>query len=387
MSSQGLKPDIILTDRNYLEWSRQWMLHFGGYGVAGKEIQQNTYIRNQIRRPIIGANMQELQRVDGADIWVDRPMTNEDRKQLPARQAEYDTAQEKYERSRGQLIVSIMSSVESTLLTYIENQPTFDEIIATNDQIKLWNLIKTVNNTKGGSQIELLQKWRNLKQNTENISNHLKQFEQLYANIDTAAAGITPRAKAEQLIRSVNFHRYNPILANHYLQLEQPVAVGEVDNFPTYNALKDKLLRYDEILIKNQSSDMESKTEETIFFTKEKKMHIICYNCGEKGHIAKHCSSTRNVKQDNKFKTESSFTKKMIPKSSNSSISANQIKSFKKKTNLKSKFINNNKNNNNNNNNKSNKVYRMVQVEDDNEEDMESDLEEAEENDSDIQES
>jgi hypothetical protein len=389
MSNTGMKPEVSLTEGNYLDWNRQWKLYFGGYGMAGKELSENRYIRNQFRRPIIGAMIREQQRVDGEDVWVDREITNADLKQLPARQAEYDSAQEKYERSRGQLIVNILNSVENSLLIYIQNQSSFDEIITDNDHLKLWNLIKTVNNTKGGSQVELIQKWRNLKQTSDSLSNHLNLFEQLYVNIDTAAAGITPRAKAEQLIRSVNFQRYNSILANYYLQLEQPVE-GE-DTFPTYNNLKDKLLRYDEILIKNQPSNVESKTEETIFFTKEKKMNITCYNCGEKGHIAKHCpnnnrqfnptkmnvdnqSNHQHSKSEFKFKRDFKNNNNNNKHSSRYSMTTSRPKTFKKQSsNLKSKFITDKK---------PNKVFRMIQIEDENEEeDTESDTEEVEDDD------
>jgi hypothetical protein len=388
MASSGLKPEIILTNGNHLEWNRQWIVIFGSYGTAGKEIAQNRYIRNEIQRPIVGALVREQQIIDDEIVWVNRQMTNEERKSLPARQSEYDTAQEKYEKSRGQLIVNILNSIDSSLITDVQNQSSFDDIITENDQIRLWNLIKTVISIKGGSQVELLQRWRNLKQSTESISKHIKSFEQLYANIDAGAAGITPRAKAEQLVRSVNFVRYNMILANHYLEMEQPVPDGALDPFPSYNILKDKLLRYDEILMKNLPVQSESQSaDDAIFFTKEKKFNPTCYNCGEKGHIAKYCTSNRDIKHvkpnvDHNLRKEFKFRKPELimnhKPTSKTSTSSSQSKTFKKKSpNLKSKLIINKK---------PNKVFRMVQVEDEDEEDTESDVDDVDANDSDDQE-
>jgi hypothetical protein len=191
------KPNVMLKEENgrvnYLEWKRAWETHFQGYGTAGKEVLEDRALRTPEMKPMVGPNIREEQMVNGQVQIVVRAMTAEDRRQIPAKLAAWDAAEEKYIKSKGQLFAGILSTIEKPLCIYIENQPEYDDISRLYNVRSLWKLIKKCISNKGGSQIDLIMQWRALSQGSQTLSDHINEFEKLYENIDTTVHPITAR--------------------------------------------------------------------------------------------------------------------------------------------------------------------------------------------------
>lgn len=291
--SSNLKPLVTLKDENgfvnYLEWKRAWETYFSSYGTAGKEVMEDREIRALERKPVVAATIEEEQFVNGRLQRVQRAMTAEDKKQVPARVAAWETAEEKYMRAKGQLFVSILSTLEASLVVYVENQADYEQILRQNNVRLLWKLIRRVCSNKGGSQVDLIMKWRNLDQKSKTLSEHINQFEKLYANIDTEAHPISARGKSEQLVKSVDLEFFKPIIGRYLILIERPVPEGQPDPFPGYNDVKDELIRYDEIMKKNKlKNDYEGSNDTVLYANKDE---LICYNCQQHGHYQRICNN------------------------------------------------------------------------------------------------
>jgi hypothetical protein len=158
MSGSAPKVTLRVVDGsvNYLESKRSWTHHFSGYGMAGKELLENRNIRSLLLRPTNGA-AQIFEPILVGDRFqaVGRALTAQDRSNMPKLQGDWDKAQKSYERSRG--------CWEASISTDVQNQPTFDEILQRCDHRALRNLIQTVVNMRGGSQVNLVN-WRKQKQ-------------------------------------------------------------------------------------------------------------------------------------------------------------------------------------------------------------------------------
>lgn len=279
---------------NYLEWKRNWTHHFSGYGMAGKELLENRNIRSLLLRPTNGAaQIFEPIQVDDRVQAVGRALTAQDRSNMPKLQADWDKAQESYERSRGYLLGAILDSIEASISTDVQNQPTFDGILQRCDHRALWNLIQTVVNMRGGSQVNLVNNWRKEKQRGRKLADHILKFEQLLANIDQGFNGINERAKAEQLVRSVDFARYESILGQYSHLMEQPVPAVGADPFPTYNDLKNRLIRFEAMKEDAISYDdePESKVLYSSYQSSSSKDIPMCYNCNLPGHYSRDCTN------------------------------------------------------------------------------------------------
>lgn len=294
--TSNLIPAVTLKEENgfinYLEWKRAWETYLPSYGTAGKEILEDREIRALDIKPMIAATITEEQLVNNVVERVTRNMTNEDRKAIPAKLTAWETAEEKYRKTRGQLFVGLLSTIESSLRTYVENQPEYDDILIQNNIRSLWKLVRKVIANKGGSQTDLIMKWRNLTQGSKSLSEHVNQFEKLFANIDTTVQTISQRQKSEQLVKSVDMEYFNPIIARYIIMIEKPIPEGTPDPFPTYNDVKDELFRYDEVMKKARAQSATStklSSNETAFYTSN--YQPICYNCLQPGHYKRQCTN------------------------------------------------------------------------------------------------
>lgn len=292
--STVFKPSVLLKEENgfinYLEWKRAWEIHFPGYGTAGKEVMEDREIRSLEWRPVVGPTMPEEQMVNGVLQIVNRPMTNDEKKQVPTKLTAWSVAQEKYDKSKGQLLSAMLESIEQSLHMYVENQPAYDGIIRQNNTRDLWKLIKTVVSNKGGSQLELIMKWRNLTQGDLPLSVHINQFEKLYANIDTTANQITPRQKAEQLVKSVDLEFFSPIIGHTIIMVEQPAPLGMPDPFPEYNVIKDQLIRFETHKNKLKPTVADTSTSSTAMYANSQ-TNVTCFKCLQPGHFSRDCKN------------------------------------------------------------------------------------------------
>lgn len=289
--SSSTKPNYQLTVENdsinFLSWKRSWQLCLGCYGTAGEEILNNQLnARIHVAEPMVQQFVLDEVNVNGVIQIVQRGWNAEDRKQLPARKAEWAAMQEKYKKSRGQLMAAILETIDQNLATDLENQPQYDEIIRANDHLGLWRLVGHVVAMKGGSQVNLVTKWRNLRQDTNTLAAHIKQFERLLANIDGAVQPISPREKAEQLVRSIDHSKYNVVFGPFYHLLEVPVPAGVIDPFPTYDDLKNRLIKYDASF----KRDIKMEVDTSAMFAETTGIeNRRCYRCGKHGHLVKDC--------------------------------------------------------------------------------------------------
>lgn len=287
--SVNSKPSVTLKDAdgfvNYLEWKRSWETHLPGYGTAGREILDNRDIRSLEWKPVIGPTLREQQIIGGVLQMVERPMTAEDRKQIPTKYAAWETAEEKYCKAKGQLFANILSTIEPNLYAYIENQPDFEQILTTTNVRALWTLIRRVISNRGGSQGDLYMKWKSLEQGSKTLTEHINQLEKLYANIDLTVYPITARQRAEQLVKSVDLKFFSPIIGRYILMIEQPTPVGVPDPFPGYNVVKDELIRYNEVM--NKLDNKNEGESSTILLAKDD--GGVCYNCLKSGHFQNGC--------------------------------------------------------------------------------------------------
>lgn len=298
------RPKSLLTRQNYLEWTRDWALCLPSYGTAGDEVTKQKATIEFLHKPLVGDRMWQIEEDEnGGEVWVQVEMTEYQKRQVPTRLATWKSEYEKYKKARGALINNIMNSIDESLRITIMNQPTYTDLTQKSDSVGLWKLITQVMQSQGASQQDLINQWNNLRQlNTstgqlEDIQVHINMFEQILININCEANGITDRRKAEQLIKSVSLSKYESIIGNWILMIEQP---EEITNpFPKYNVVKDKIMKYDEILSKSDKVLSTSSTSTVMngfssvaygsSISAGNGSTVTCLNCGRRGHIRRDC--------------------------------------------------------------------------------------------------
>lgn len=295
------RPRVVLNRQNFLEWHRDWLLCLSSYGLAGDEISKLKPAIDFDHKPMVGDNMWQIEDVNGVEQWIQVPMSEYQRKQVPTRLSVWKSELDKYKRTRGVLMNNLINSIEENIKITVMNQPKYNEIIIKSDSIALWNLITMVMQSQGASQQDLISQWSNLKQydpNTgtlEDIQIHINRFEQLLMNINQAANGISERRKSEQLIKSISFAKYQTIIGNWFLMIDMPDDPNF--NFPSYNEVKDKIMKFDHILSKSENELTTSSSSVSAFNTfdksKSESTHanssITCLNCGKRGHMRRDC--------------------------------------------------------------------------------------------------
>jgi hypothetical protein len=155
---------------------------------------------------------------------------------------------------------------------------------------------------QGASQQDLINQWNNLRQYdvvsgiVEDIQIHINKFERIFININPKTSGITDRRKSEQLIKSVHFTRYQSIIGHWILMIEMPE--DEKNPFPSYNTVKDQIMKYDQIVSKNEKESGDISTSGNGFMVSSSVVNknsnivsssITCLSCGKRGHVRKDC--------------------------------------------------------------------------------------------------
>ncbi len=87
------KPRMILTRENFLQWHAHWMVCLTSYDTAGEEIVDH--------KPIVSDIMWEIQEFNGEEIWVQVPMSECQKKQVPSRLSAWKSDFERYKRTKG----------------------------------------------------------------------------------------------------------------------------------------------------------------------------------------------------------------------------------------------------------------------------------------------
>jgi hypothetical protein len=113
---------------------------------------------------------------------------------------------------------------------------------------------------------------------------------------------------AEQLVRSVDFARYESILGQYAHLMEQPVPAVGADPFPTYNDLKNRLIRFEAMKEDANLYDDEPDSNALYSSTNQSsswKDAPMCYNCNLPEHYSRDCtnppsSSCRRCRGDHK---------------------------------------------------------------------------------------
>lgn len=297
------RPKAQLSRQNFLEWTRDWALCLPSYGIAGDEVVKQKETIEFLHKPIIGQLMWEMQENEaGQEVWAQVPMSDYHKRQVPNRLSAWKSEYEKYKRARGTLINNLINSIDESLKITIMNQPTYTELTSKPDAVGLWKLITHVMQSQGASQQDLINQWNNLRQfdpntgHVEDIQVHINKFEQILININTEAHGINDRRKAEQLIKSISLSRYESIIGHWILMIEQPEDISHP--FPKYNVVKDKIMKYDEILSKSDktSKSMTATSVVNGFSTSYDNKYpssttsvVTCLNCGRRGHVRRDC--------------------------------------------------------------------------------------------------
>jgi hypothetical protein len=296
------KPKVLLSSQNYLEWNRDWLLCLSSYGLAGEEVLKLKPSIDFLHKPCIGDQMWEIHEQAGEEVWVSVIMTEYHKRQVPSRLAAWKSELEKYKKSKGALINNLINSIDDSLKITIMNQPSYHEIIMTANSINLWNLIASVMQSQGASQQDLINQWNNLRQydvatgTIEDIQVHINKFEQIFININPTTSGITDRRKSEQLVKSVCLSRYQSIIGHWILMIEMPDSNGL---FPSYNLVKDQIMKYDQILSKHEkeqnvsnqtlSNGFSASIKPNMYNKDVNSSTITCLSCGKRGHIRKDC--------------------------------------------------------------------------------------------------
>jgi hypothetical protein len=157
--------------------------------------------------------------------------------------------------------------------------------------------------SQGVSQQDLINQWNNLRQYDiasgvlEDIQVHINKFERIFININPKTSGITDRRKSEQLIKSIYFTRYQSIIGRWILMIEMPE--DDKNPFPTYNTVKDHIMKYDQIVSKHENESGDIITSGNGFMAASPSTYktssnvlsstITCLSCGKRGHIRKDC--------------------------------------------------------------------------------------------------
>jgi hypothetical protein len=298
------RPRVQLSRQNFLEWTRDWALCLPSYGTAGDEVAKQKETIEFLHKPIIGDMMWQMEEnFAGDEVWVQVPMNEYHKRQVPSRLTAWKSEYEKYRKARGVLINNLINSIDESLKITIMNQPTYPELTSKSDSVGLWKLITHVMQSQGASQQDLINQWNNLRQinpssgHLEDIQIHINKFEQILININTEANGITDRRKAEQLIKSISLSRYESIIGHWILMIEQPE--DPTNPFPKYNVVKDKIMKYDEILSKSDKISKPSSTTVMNGFTtisydnnfSYPDSNVTCLNCGRRGHVRRECTN------------------------------------------------------------------------------------------------
>jgi hypothetical protein len=297
------KPRIGLNRSNFLEWHREWQLSLPSYGLAGEEVMKLKETIEFLHKPTLGDTMWILTEESGEEKWTEIKMTPYHRKQLPSRLSSWKNDFDKYKRSKGLLISNLINSIDESIRITLMNQPSYNEIIANLQSIKLWNLITLVMQSQGSSQQDLINEWNNLRQYDNingsiiDLNKHINKFEQIYMNINPLTSGISDRRKAEQLVKSLHFQRYQAIIGPWIILVDTPD--NPLNPFPTYNEVKDRIMKYDQVLKKSESENNNSDYTLSAFSLHKKvKSHqsfspnpITCLNCCKRGHVRQECFS------------------------------------------------------------------------------------------------
>jgi hypothetical protein len=281
MSTQQMIPSMKLTKDNYLKWSNEWKLLYPSYGICGQEIlEQRNHWETELMPMRQTHVVENVRQMDGTVVQQQRPWTAQDSTALPARLAAYETKHEKYVMNRQKLMVNIISSIDSLLLNSIQNMHQYEGIINNGNHRQLVELIHYAMESTGVTQTELRRQFDNLTQGDEELTQHIIKFEELASKIN--AHNLTPRAKAVRLVESVNFSRYQTIIANWTL-------LGQLEPYPEYNLVKEKLMKYDDKLKSQESIISETSGKYAGLQATARSSTVTCYNCGEMGHIKSEC--------------------------------------------------------------------------------------------------
>jgi hypothetical protein len=289
------KVGVILDLDNFMLWHKSWTRKLRSYGLIGEEIIYNIDIRSQILKPSADAPLMEVTQVNNVPQVVQRPLTERELKQLTALQTAWDKAEALYKKEKGELFSDLIDSIDSSILPYLFNEPTYETIERDGNTRGLWNLIILTLQQNGTSQHELVERWKNLRQKSpdthmvEELNLFINKFEAVLMLIRQTENGITPRKKAEQLVRAVDYDTYNIIVNSWLLTIDN----YEVP-FPEYNIIKKTLLDQDKIFKRQQVdrgfvSKVSTSSSTKFSDNKNSISEDICYKCGKVGHRRFEC--------------------------------------------------------------------------------------------------